>query len=205
MPPNMGKGPYGANYHQPNQIPGTGKGTPIRRSPVDRRRLFRLAKEVVRVDRGTPYPCYAKNIESYQCRPKRTRKTPISAEVATNKLVKFLNQHIERDTKEDRAVRRLASGMQLEKWGPDLFIKAFDDLDLVFFRGVLATRTQIHYMTEKEIAREFGGRDRHMFGCTVQLGYGRCRIVLNSTKHFLLDRNPFAQTWSTLLHEMVHG
>ncbi|KAI4190075.1 MAG: hypothetical protein L6R41_001041 [Letrouitia leprolyta] len=206
---NIERGPYGADNHQPNRPLGARKGPPVqgpyydgrRKSPRNRQQLFALTKELVRVDRGTPYPCYAKNLESYRCRPKRTRKAPMSTEVATNKLVNFLNQNIERGTKEDHAVRRLASGMQLSEWGPDLFIKAFDDLDLVFFRGVLAMRTQAHYMTATEMTREFG--DAQMFGCTLPLGYGRCRIVLNSTLNILHERNPFAQLWNTLLHEMV--
>ncbi|KAL8939987.1 MAG: hypothetical protein Q9211_002491 [Gyalolechia sp. 1 TL-2023] len=190
--------------------PGAGKGKAAQgpyydgrfKFVGDRRRLVELTRDVVRPDRGTPYPCYTKNLESYRCRPKRTRKTPMSNEVATNKLVNFLNQDIERGTKEHAALRRLAYGMQLAEWGPDLFLKAFDDLDIVFFRGVLATRTQIQYMTEEEVLREFRP-NVHILGCCAPLGFGRCRIVLNSSGNFLNQPNPFAQMWNTILHEMV--
>ncbi|KAI4169828.1 MAG: hypothetical protein LQ343_005377 [Gyalolechia ehrenbergii] len=179
-----GKDPHDAKNHQPKRPLGAGTGK-IAQGPYydgrlkfvgDGRRLVELSKAPVKSDRGTPYPCYTKNLESYQRRPKRTQKTPMSNEVATSKLVNFLNQDIERGTKEYGALRRLAYGMQLKAWGPDLSVKAFDDLDLVFFRGVLATRTQIHYMTEEEILRELGPN----MGPEWTEGHGQCfrRIII---------------------------
>ncbi|KAL8944643.1 MAG: hypothetical protein Q9216_000340 [Gyalolechia sp. 2 TL-2023] len=191
MPLNKSKSPHAAHNHQPNRPSGKGKGKAAQGPYYDgrlkfvgnRRRLVELSKEPVRADRGTPYPCYTKNLESYQCRPKRTRKAPMSNEEATSKLVNFLNQDIERGSKEHAALRRLAYGMQLTEWGPDLCLKAFDDLDLVFFRGVLATRTQIHYMTEEEILRDQGPN------------HGYLDVLCDQTKPTELDYK-MGQEWS---------
>ncbi|KAL8841446.1 MAG: hypothetical protein Q9170_000909 [Blastenia crenularia] len=210
MPPIISKDPRGANVRQPNPAAAANQGTTIQgkyfdgRSEFvgDRRRLHELTKYTVEPDQGTPYPCYARNLRSYQRRPRKNVKTPLSNEVATSKLVNFLNQDIVRGSPEHAAIHRLANGMQLEQWGPDLILKAFDDLDIVFFRGVMSTRTQIVYLTQQEIAQEWG-RNSKIFGFCESLGYGRCRIVLNATSIFLHSPNPFAEMWLTMLHEMV--
>lgn len=69
--------------------------------------------------------------------------------LATSKVVNFLNEPIVPSSKEEAALHRIAEGMQLKDWGPDLAIKAFDDLDILFFRGVLATKTMLNYATEE--------------------------------------------------------
>ncbi|KAL8658439.1 MAG: hypothetical protein Q9226_001007 [Calogaya cf. arnoldii] len=76
-------------------------------------------------------------------------------------------------------MRRLANGMRLQEWGPDLVIKAFDDLDIVFFRGVLDTRTQIEWRTDEEIAGRTGDR---VLGLLVQCSWGRRRLPNKSSK-----------------------
>ncbi|KAL8723300.1 MAG: hypothetical protein Q9225_000352 [Loekoesia sp. 1 TL-2023] len=211
MPPNIQRGPRDANVRQGKQLALAGKGTPAQglyfdgryKFIGDRRLLLELTRYTVRPDWGTSYPCYSKNLASYRSCPKRTRKSPFSNEVATSKLVNFLNQDIIRGSREHAAIHRLANGMQLVEWGPDLILKAFDDLDLVFFRGVLATRTQIGYMTEEEVRAD--GVRAPVLGYCRPLGYGRCQIVLNATTIFLKSHNPFAQMWATTLHEMVVG
>ncbi|KAI4133339.1 MAG: hypothetical protein LQ338_000239 [Usnochroma carphineum] len=195
--------------HQPKRPSPAGKGTTTqgvywdgrRKFHGDRHLLFELTRYEVRPDWGTPYPCNVKNLASYRRRPKKTRKKPLCNELATSKLVKFLNEPIVEGSKERAALYRLASGMQLQEWGPDLIIKAFDDIDLVFFRGVLATRTQISYWTEQQIRAE--GELSPVLGFCNNLGYGRSHIVLNSSRIFLQCRDPFAQMWTTMLHEMV--
>lgn len=167
----------------------------------NRRFLLGLIKYEVRPEWGTPYPCSMKNLASYQRRPMRTLKKAISNESATRKLVKFLNEPIVEGSKEREALYRLAEGMQLEEWGPDLIFKAFDDLDLVFFKGVLAKRTQISWLTQGEIRGKHGIR-HPILGFCQTLGFGRTHIVLNASLTFK-SRNPFAQMWNTMLHEMV--
>ena len=208
-PPNFRNVPQDLVHYHPKKPRHTRKGTVTQGKYFDgrfklfgdRRLLLELTRYTVRPDWGTAYPCYVKNLASYQRRPKRTRKTPLSNEEATTKLVKFLSEDVKRGTREHAAIHRLANGMQLVEWGPDLILKAFDDLDLVFFRGVLATRTQIDYMNEEDI---FKDRDPgiSILGSCLSLGFGRCHIVLNATRIFS-SHDPFAQMWNTILHEMV--
>lgn len=120
-----------------------------RRLDRDTHMLFKLAKYPVRPDWGTAYPCSRRNLASYRRRPSRTQKKPLSMKLATSKVVNFLNESIVPGSKEEAALHRIAEGMQLKDWGPDLAIKAFDDLDILFFRGVLATKTMLNYATEE--------------------------------------------------------
>lgn len=121
------------------------------RRKLDRNKhmLLELARYQVRPEWGTAYPCSRRNLASYRRVPVPARKKPLSNELATSKVVSFLNEPIGTGSKEEAALHRLAEGMQLEDWGPDLAIKAFDDLDVLFFRGVLATRTMINYCTQE--------------------------------------------------------
>ena len=146
------------------------------------------------------YPSSEEKLLSYQCLPKQNNRIPLSEEVATCKLVDWLNRPILPGSKGDAAMRRLANGMRLQEWGPDLVIKAFDDLDIVFFRGVLDTRTQIEWRTDEEIAGRTGDR---VLGFCIRLGHGRTRIVLNDTRILLYAADPSSTMWATALHEMV--
>ncbi|KAL8738553.1 MAG: hypothetical protein Q9181_000660 [Wetmoreana brouardii] len=165
--------------------------------------LFEMAQYEVGSQWGTRYPCLEENLESYRRRPSRTRKHPMSKGVAIGKLVKFLHKKIVNGSREHAAIPRLADGLTLVEWGPDLIIKAFDDLDLLFFKGVLATRTRIDWKTDKWMRRQ--GAPRDAFGFCLNMGYGRCHIVLNATTIFLRTKDSFAHMWCTMLHEMVVG
>ncbi|KAI4232501.1 MAG: hypothetical protein LQ349_004977 [Xanthoria aureola] len=169
----------------------------------DRNLLFQVSRFEVRTDWGSQYPCLEEKLLSYQRLPKPNHPTLLSEEVATWNLVEFLNQPILPGSKEDAAIHRLANGMRLWEWGPDLVIKAFDDLDIVFFRGVLATRTQIEWRSDEEIMGRRTGEK--VLGLCIRLGHGRARIVLNATRILLHSAHVSWCMWATVLHEMVHG
>ncbi|KAL8695029.1 MAG: hypothetical protein Q9218_000397 [Villophora microphyllina] len=197
VPPNGGRRP-------PNKKKGLyfdGKNLGHRGNP---RLLVEISQYEVEPNWGTRYPCKVEDLESYRNRPPRTRKVPISGEYATRMLVDWLGNSIVTGSKEHKAVHNLANGMQLEEWGPDLVIKAFDDLDILFFRGILATRTQLGWADPNYILAS-GQDPEGIFGLTECLWYGRCHISLNAIGIFLHTRNPYTHMWATLLHEMVHA
>lgn len=123
-------------------------------------------------------------------------------EAATRLLVDWLSKPVVAGSVEHTAMHNLANGMQLEDWGPDLIIKAFDDLDVLFFRGVLATRTQLEWASPAQL-RQSGKEPEEIFGMSSKLGYGRCHISLSPVANFLVSRDPYTQMWATVLHEMV--
>lgn len=167
-----------------------------------RRLLVEMSKFDVEPDHGTVYPCRAENLRSYRRRPLRTAKPPMDNEAATRLLVDWLSKPVVAGSAEHAAMHNLANGMQLEEWGPDLIVKAFDDLDIIFFRGVLATRTQLDWASPANL-RQIGADPEGIFGLTRPLGYGRCHISLNAICIFLLSRHSYTQMWATMLHEMV--
>ena len=86
--------------------------------------------------------------------------------------------------------------------GPDLAIKAFCDLDTVFFRGRLKGHVCVSWADTKEFPP---GKAR--FGQTVCLGQGKALIQLNV--HFIFigwncrDGRLLIQMHATVLHEMM--
>lgn len=181
------------NHHQPL----LDARRSLRLTKPDRLLLLDLIHAKVRQDSGTRYPCHSKNLRSYERPPEKTFQEPWGQRYATSRLLEFLDKPIKPGTREHKALHRIADGLELTLWGPDLIIKAFDDLDIVFFNGTLATRTQISWQTDREIGYP------PAFGVTHSLGYGRCHIMLNATGIFLRPPNPRAQMWQTMLHEMV--
>ncbi|KAI4107214.1 MAG: hypothetical protein L6R37_001791 [Teloschistes peruensis] len=175
------------------------KGVPRKGS---RQLLVEMSHFKVEPTQGTAYPCRAKDLKSYRRRPLRTAKPPMDNEAATRLLVDWLSKPVVAGSVEHVAMHNLANGMQLEEWGPDLIIKAFDDLDVLFFRGVLATRTRLDWASQAHL-RQIGVDPEGIYGLTSGLGYGRCHISLSATCVFLLSQNPYTQMWATMLHEMV--
>lgn len=102
---------------------------------------------------------------------------------------------------EDEAIGRLVTGIKnagLRKWGPDLAIKAFCDLDKVFFCGKL--RGNVCLTWERDRSSLKG-----LFGLTtIWRTHGKCLIQLNADWNIFMYEvhSHFAQMFATLLHEM---
>lgn len=128
------------------------------------------------------------------------------------------------------AVRRLRELPKLREsntWGPDIIFKAFNDLDLVLFGGVLGGYCRLRWNTEKELAiiipgdETIGmthnkyislkrvaipGVDPVIKGCVGEA----VTVRMNSTEIFLHPMEDglgsrWESMWGTLLHEMVHA
>ena len=107
------------------------------------------------------------------------------------------------------AISNLANvvGDSTYRYHPDLVIKAFNDLDTVFFGGRLHGNVLVSWansMECAEIERETG----KFFGCTESRfseEKGQARILLNARGIFLNnveDENPLRAMFCTLLHEV---
>ena len=175
-----------------------------RLSERTRRRLYEKAREAVRVDRGTPYPCSQKDLDGYLELPPSIPLGSLVSEVqATNEICVWLNHHNKPDAPSMAALERLHNNINKEPWGPDLAIKAFKDLDIAFFMGTLLGHVQVQWMCRTEFAQAHGPVP--CYGITSRKGPGRCRITLNAESLFLMRTvtpYPFKQMFATVLHEM---
>ena len=101
---------------------------------------------------------------------------------------------------ERRALSRLDAALDNahgDHWGPDLIIKAFCDLDTVFFNGRLRGHVSIAWRPASEMVQT-------LYGGTNYLSQGKCHIGLNA-EGIILEQSSskaFKQMWSTMLHEM---
>lgn len=114
---------------------------------------------------------------------------------------------------EFEAIQRLYNAVLDEKdrhdYGPDLAIKAFNDLDTVFFGGHLCGNVKVQWTSsikneEGQSDESYGETHWGRPGCR-----GQCRIMLDAEMIFLVDARGHPSTLrlmlSTLLHEMCHA
>ena len=189
--------------------------------PVFRRNPQELYKEAfyeVSLDTGTKYPCTKEELNAsggvnrhtaLNARYKKDRtkwfpcenKGPfVEARTAAREV--FDHNHPTRipSVPEDEAMSRLMTAFGKagrEPWGPDLAIKAFCDLDKVFFCGRLRGHVCLTWDAESVCGK-------HCWGVTHYLQKGKCVILLNADHIFFKspDGLGFVQMFSTLLHEM---
>jgi len=168
-------------------------------SERERQRLAQLALRPVDVHTGTPYPYHQSDIDL--CR--RTRQANLHRlhrMEATYQLTKFNRITRELSPAEERACRNIERALQLPDWGPDLLIKAFKDLDQLFFMGRLHGRTLLGWSDPAAcIART--GSYRDTLGVTQPARPGTVRIILNIHNIVFNASNPYTDMWTTLLHE----
>ena len=117
--------------------------------------LYELTKALcwggLRVDRGTPYPCFQSDLDSYRNPPPRDRYTRyMSQRKAVSWLLDFLDPHRPPSREVRSAIRRLRWAATTDNKAPDVAIKAFRDLDTVFFGGVLSNRCTVRVSPQNE-------------------------------------------------------
>ena len=163
----------------------------------DQDALMKMALRTVRENTGTPYPCTQKELDTYVKRPAPRSQPPISQREATRILEDFNDLNRKSTPEEKAAHRRLAAGMKIKKWGPDLVIKSFRDLDITFFKAKLFGHCNVKWM------EDIPGIP--CLGCTGHFPDRTLRawIHLNARLNLASDHEPYNAMWSTLMHEMV--
>ncbi len=149
-------------------------------------------------NRGTPYAVTQKEIDVIQDRNKRYYPPhAISGKRAVQQLVNAHAPGVHLDRDQASALDRLQALGNLRRWGPDIAIKAFNDLDKIFFMGKLRGHVYVYW---EEGIHEDGA------GCTYDAGdfAPRITICLNSHVHMSVYYT-LRDMWSTLLHEMIHA
>ena len=160
-----------------------------------------MSKRPVQVHSGTLYPCSPQQLASYRHIRGPNRQRRVHAEQATREIV-LRNSENRRESDfeqtEWEAMERLSRGVEQSRatgWSPDIIIKMFADLDLVFFNGALLGNITLCW-------REM---EPDLFGLTSSRPGNQADIMLNPLS-ILLRRgvysNPFCQMFQTTLHEM---
>ncbi|MCJ1265189.1 hypothetical protein MMC22_005064 [Lobaria immixta] len=161
----------------------------------------------VSTSRGTPYPCDPYDLDECIFGSNRPPRSTHSCNSATANLENFLHPDAPIDSAVHAAVTRLREALRIHDWKPDLVIKAFTDLDTVFFGGKLRGHITIHWRRASWWMQHFRspqGYHRCM-GTTQYLDRQKAKIHLNAWR-ILLDTH-YAKTamWGVMLHEMIHA
>ena len=175
--------------------------------------MYRAAFEPIRADGGTPYPCGQSEIDFHRRgKVSSPNKGPfVSAIDATMEVVQHNNETRKVPPLELAAIDRLIDAiLDAEEYGygPDIIVKAFADLDLVFFNGRLRGNVCAEWASDEYFQR--WRVPSGAWGFTVKPHHGesgQCRVKLNA-KTILLDPSTdlaFKTMFGTMLHEMCHA
>ena len=169
-----------------------------------RRALYNCCSEPVSVLRGTPYPCEQYNLDECLI-PDRSAHSMQSPERASSDLECFLNPNVRIGFAVQEAIVRLRRALRTLDWKADLAIKAFKDLDMVFFNCKLQGQTTISWQCAEWWIDNLGSQDGYLryMASTEYLGHQKAAINLNAWVILLDTPNPKEAMFQNLLHEMV--
>lgn len=157
-----------------------------------------------RVDarRGTPYPCRQEDLDFIRHHPSRNDGPYVSPRKATLELVQHNDPRRHLPPYEREALRRLSEAVNQASqhgWGPDLAIKTFLDLDVVFFGGTLGGYVSVSWERMGTGVFADGGESQ---GCTSEVASPGHALIRLNAEAILLGPSPFLHMFSTVLHEM---
>ena len=167
-----------------------------------RQELYILASRNVRCDRGTYYDCSQHTIDRATHFHAHHSGNYVSSRGAVDEIVRHNDLRRMPGPSESEAIHRLRyakNRCERHPWGPDLVIKAFLDLDKIFFCSRLRDIVKVVW---KRNLREPG-----MAGCchkdSANPNSGRREIWLNADEIFRIrEQRPFSEMFCTVLHEM---
>lgn len=187
----------------------------------DLEELYEEASWDISIDTGTDYGCTQEELEACGGRFRRASPTKLDyaelramwfphpneggplvpCRTATLDIVQHNNPLRIPASKEYGAIDRLLTMLDDARhgfWGPDVVIKAFCDLDTVFFRGKLRGHVCITWASLYDFKSS-----PEPIGHTRYLGQSKALIQLNAQYIFLdYGRRPLTEALGTVLHEM---
>ncbi|KAI9795414.1 MAG: hypothetical protein M1835_005835 [Candelina submexicana] len=153
-------------------------------------------------DRGTPYAVTQKEIDEIQDPNRFPRWTGrcISQRRATQRLVDAHAHGVHLDHDQLAAMDRLQGLGNLNRWGSDIAIKAFNDLDKIFFMGTLRGNVYLRW------SDKFNTTAGRWLGVTHPPSDELPRIMIQLSTTTLKSRVcSLRDVWATLIHEMIHA
>jgi len=176
--------------------------------------MYHQAFEPFSAHSGTNYPTSQGELDFHRRDrfPSRNKGPFVSERQVTHNMITQNEKGKKLGSREGAALRRLIHAVENYNdgypYGPDLAIKVFDDLDIVFFGGLLRNNVLVTWTNcqwDDNFACNSAGcsygytLNRHSSG-------GQAYIRLNAKKLFNDARScPFQAMMCTLLHEMCHA
>ena len=158
----------------------------------------------VKVANGTPYDCTQADVDAFCGFAHKVKSTTfLPAEASIRNLTSFLTQ--QQPTPDIcNALARLRLAAWDPYWGPDVIIKALQDIDIAFFNSRLRGNVKVHWCNSNNetIRRHLPRAPRGLMSPGEVKG--QCTILLNADMIFA-KQNPCKQMWRTTLHELVHA
>ncbi|KAI9703855.1 MAG: hypothetical protein M1836_007627 [Candelina mexicana] len=204
FPPYQIQHPHSTAYGDPANYPTLFKMFPTNYMPYGRLHpITDLGYDTpVYEDRGTPYAVTQKEIDEIQDPNRFPRWTGrcISQRRATQQLVDAHSHGVHLDHDQLAAMDRLQGLGNLNRWGSDIAIKAFNDLDKIFFMGTLRGNVYLRW------SDKFDTTAAAWLGVTQPPSDASPRIMIQLSTTTLKSRLcSLRDVWATLLHEMIHA
>ena len=189
-------------------------------SHMSRQELYQAAFADVTVDSGSDYACTQSDLEATgglarQLYPEDHHKDRKASKrkwfsqpnpgpfITPRQASRDIFEHNDLRRKphkfERGAIERLCEAIDRGRhgdWSPDFIIKAFCDLDIVFFGGQLRGHVCVRWQPNWSLPGET------MWGRCVFLEAGKCAIRLNADTILLDHPRPLEHMLVTMLHEM---
>ncbi|KAL9034472.1 MAG: hypothetical protein Q9214_007027, partial [Letrouitia sp. 1 TL-2023] len=195
--------PRGRYYHDNKQLWLDGSRM---RANMSRHRLYQLALLDPCLCCGTDYNCEATHLRSLCVRPSSSNASkPKTPEQAVSELKGFLDLGRAPGIPEMAAIARLSRALGSKRWAPDIAVKAFPDIDTIFFRGALLGHVNVYWIAGNRIRARSRNQNGYL-GVTEQMAKGRATIGLNADTIILSGtRDVFKTMCSVLIHQMIHA
>ena len=120
--------------------------------------------------------------------------------MSTYQLVQHNRPDKDVPREEADAIKRVRDCLKIKKWGPDLIIKAFRDLDTVFFKGRIVGNCLVRWRDREGCERTH--RACEFYGATTPVGpleNRQTQITLNANIMFFQCEDPYIEMWRTVL------
>jgi hypothetical protein len=167
--------------------------------------LHYQAQLPVEANKGTPYACSQSDIDDFQHCTRVSQEGFVNKITAVQMLEDFLDPLRQPSHEVLEALMRLRTARWHPNWGPDIIIKAANDLDIAFFDGRLrgsmavcwshtwSVPANLHACVDKRYGMMWPGLGPELGMCLVHL----------YADQILCTANPCEQMWQTMLHEMI--
>ena len=175
--------------------------------------IYQEAFEPFHTHKGTQYYCTQSQLDFHRRGkfPHPNKGPFVSAIEATTEIVWHNKETRKIPPLETAAIERLIDAiLDAEEYGysPDLIVKAFADLDVVFFNGKFRDNVYVQWASDEYFQRSKVPAGTWGFTVRPKPGeVGQCRIKLNA-KTILVDPSTdtsFKTMFGTMLHEMCHA
>ena len=187
----------------------------------------------VTIDQGTPYQISETGLKGLRFFRKKQVEHFVSQMQATKEICEHNDLEREPTPKEAAAIARLRAALSFEDWHPDVAIKTFHDMDIIFFAGRLQGNVRAHWedgpflfryvpRTTQDAKnfyadRKWEGVDEFVASGKKEVTWtlwgrtwfdgcppGKCCIVLNATAILAKNKSGRLTSWAQIWAVLLH-